>query len=117
MPDLTKFHVCTTPRLTVVKIQLARAVLAATLALTVIPSLATLADAPAAMATPYEQGPQPPQLSDEEQQAWDNQKAGRDYDKDAFKRARAKITTREKYEGERNQQKRDNNKRGGGRKR
>lgn len=46
-----------------------------------------------------------------------NKNAGRDYDKDAFKRAKDKITTREKYEGERNKQKRDNNNRKGGRNR
>jgi hypothetical protein len=78
-----------------------------------------LADPPAAATAPvWAQEPPPgPQLSDEEQEAWDNKNAGRDYDKDAFKRAKEKITTQEKYEGKRNQQKRDNNKRGGGRRR
>jgi hypothetical protein len=78
-----------------------------------------LADQPAAaLAAPFAEEPPPgPQLSADEQQAWDNKNAGRDYDKDAFKRAKDKITTREKYEGERNKQKRDNNNRKGGRKR
>jgi hypothetical protein len=72
-----------------------------------IPALAILVNEPAATATPLwaQEPPQPPQLSDEEQQAWDNKNAGRDYDKDAFKRAKTKLDTAEKYRGDRNQQK------------
>jgi hypothetical protein len=83
------------------------------------PMALVLADPPAATAAPvWAQEPPPgPQLSDEEQQALDDKNAGRKYDKDAFQRAKDKITTQEKYEGKRNQQKRDNNRRGGGRKR
>lgn len=85
---------------------LARAVLAAALPLGSVPALTILVDEPAAMATPWAQEPpQPPQLSDEEQQALDNKNAGRDYDKEAFKRAEAKQRTAEKYQGDRNKQK------------
>jgi hypothetical protein len=50
--------------------------------------------------------PQPPQLSEEEKRAVENKKAGRDYDKEAYKRAMKKQIQAEKYDKERNRQKR-----------
>jgi len=50
--------------------------------------------------------PQPPRLSEEEKRAVENKKAGRDYDKEAFKRAMKKQIQAEKYNKERNRQKR-----------
>jgi hypothetical protein len=50
--------------------------------------------------------PQPPQLSGEEKRAVEDKKAGRDYDKEAFKRATKKQIQAEKYNKERNKQKR-----------
>lgn len=99
--------------------QLARAFLAAAFIFGTIPVLAITADEPTAMAVPFAQEPSPPQLSDEEQAALDAKKAGtlKDEQKAALRSAERKQQTKEKYEGERNQQKRDNNKRGGGRKR
>jgi hypothetical protein len=86
-----------------------------------IPALTLLADEPAAMATTLyaEEPPQPPELSDEERAALDAKKAGtlEKWQEKALNRAERKQQTKEKYDGERNQQKRDNNRRGGGRKR
>jgi hypothetical protein len=104
----------------------ARALLAAVFLLGCAPALTIVTDAPAATATPLwthdaprPQEPSPPQLSDEEQKALDAKKSGtlKPSQKDALKRAERKQNTAEKYEGERNQQKRDNNNRKGGRKR
>lgn len=50
--------------------------------------------------------PQPPRLSEEERRAVENQKAGRPYDENAFKRARQKQVQAEKYNKQRNRQKR-----------
>ncbi|WP_459547322.1 hypothetical protein [Nocardia sp. X0981] len=50
--------------------------------------------------------PQPAQLSAEEQAAVDNKNAGRPYDRDAYNRAQKKIQQAEKYNGDRNKQKR-----------
>ncbi|MBV9141232.1 MAG: hypothetical protein JO115_09990 [Pseudonocardiales bacterium] len=50
--------------------------------------------------------PKPPQLSEEEKRAIENQKAGRPYDEAAFKRAKRKLIQGEKYNKERNKQKR-----------
>jgi hypothetical protein len=78
-----------------------------------------LADPPAAMAVPAlaQEPPPGPQLSDEEQEALDAKNAGtlKNEQKEALKRAEAKLRTTEKYEGKRNAQKRDNNRRRGGR--
>jgi hypothetical protein len=74
-----------------------------------IPALATLADEPAAMATPFaEEPPQPPQLSDEERQALDRKNSGQsmtEAQKDAATRAERKLDTAEKYQRDRNKQK------------
>jgi hypothetical protein len=78
----------------------------------------TILDQPTAVATPFAQEPSGPQLSGEEQQAIDDENAGRPVkDPKVLSSAKQKIQTQEKYDGERNKQKRDNNKRGGGRKR
>jgi hypothetical protein len=73
-----------------------------------IPALA-MVNTPAAMATPMwaQEPPQPPQLSDEEQRALDDEKAGtlKPEQKDALNRAKQKQQTAEKYQGKRNQQK------------
>jgi hypothetical protein len=76
-----------------------------------------LADPPAATATPWAQEPPPgPQLSGDEQQALDDEKAGRPVkDPKVLSSAKSKLQTQEKFAGERNQQKRDNNRRRGGR--
>lgn len=50
--------------------------------------------------------PKPPQLSEEEKRAIENQKAGRPYDEAASKRAKRKLIQGEKYNQERNKQKR-----------
>lgn len=50
--------------------------------------------------------PQPAQLSPEEQAAVDNKNAGRPYDVGDYNRAQKKIQQAEKYEGDRNKQKR-----------
>jgi hypothetical protein len=50
--------------------------------------------------------PQPLRLSEEEKRAVANRKAGRDYDKEAFRRAMKKQVQAEKYNKERNKQKR-----------
>ena len=50
--------------------------------------------------------PQPPQLSEEEKRAVANEETGRPYDQKAFKRARQKQIQAEKYNKERNKQKR-----------
>ena len=50
---------------------------------------------------------QPQKLSPEEQQAVENKKNGLPYDKKAYKSAEEKRKTNEKYDGERNQQKRE----------
>jgi hypothetical protein len=101
--------------------QLARAVLAATFIFGTIPTLAILVDQPAAMATPLssEEPPQPPKLTDKEQQALDDKAAGRlrSDQKGDLNSAEQKVREGEKYTGERNKQKRDNNRRGGGRRR
>jgi hypothetical protein len=82
-----------------------------------IPAFAILAEEPAATATPQwaEEPPQPPQLSDEEKAALDAKKAGKsltEAQKDAVTRAEKKQETAEKYDGTRNKQKRQNNRRG-----
>jgi hypothetical protein len=102
--------------------QLACAVLAATFIFGTIPALAILAESPSAVATPLyaKEPPQPPQLSDEEREALDAKKSGKsltEAQKDAAIRAEKKQETAEKYQGKRNQQKRDNNWRRGGRRR
>ncbi|MEU0871388.1 hypothetical protein [Nocardia brasiliensis] len=50
--------------------------------------------------------PKGAQLSAEEQAAIDNKNAGKPYDKQAYNRAMQKIKQAEKYEGDRNKQKR-----------
>lgn len=55
---------------------------------------------------PVRMAPQPPQLSEEEKQAVANEEAGRDYDRKAFNRAEQKRIQAEKYNGDRNKQKR-----------
>lgn len=75
-----------------------------------IPALAILAEEPAAVATPLyaAEPPQPPQLSDEEQEALDRKKSGQsmtEAQKDAATRAERKVDTAEKYKRERNKQK------------
>lgn len=50
--------------------------------------------------------PQPPQLSEEEKRAIENKEAGRPYDEAAYKSARKKQVQAEKYNKERNKQKR-----------
>jgi hypothetical protein len=59
------------------------------------------------MATPLyaEEPPQPPQLSDEEQAAYDAKKAGKPYDPGLADSAQRKLDTAEKYQGKRNAQK------------
>jgi hypothetical protein len=72
-----------------------------------IPALA-MVNTPAAMATPQwaQEPPQPPQLSDDERQALDDEKAGRPVkDPKVLSSAKTKQQTAEKYEGKRNQQK------------
>jgi hypothetical protein len=83
------------------------------------PMSLVLADPPAAMAAPvWAQEPPPgPQLSDEEQEAVDAKRAGKNYDPGLANSGERKLDTQEKYAGKRNAQKRDNNKRGGGRRR
>jgi hypothetical protein len=90
--------------------QLACAALAATFIFGTIPAFAILAEEPAAVATPLyaEEPPRPPELSDEEQQAYDAKKAGKPLTEDQKKaalRAEDKKKTAEKYQGKRNQQK------------
>jgi hypothetical protein len=74
-----------------------------------IPALAILAGEPVAMATTLyaEEPPQPPQLSDEERQALEDEKAGtlKPGQEKALNRAKQKQQTAEKYQGKRNQQK------------
>jgi hypothetical protein len=75
-----------------------------------IPALATLADEPAAVATTLyaQEPPQPPQLSDEEQEALDRKNSGQSMtaeQKKAAKSAEDKQKTAEKYQNERNKQK------------
>ncbi|MFC8044295.1 hypothetical protein [Nocardia sp. NPDC057353] len=53
-----------------------------------------------------QKAPKGAQLSAEEQAAIDNKAAGRPYDQAAYNRAMQKIKQAEKYEGERNKQKR-----------
>ncbi|MGH3872463.1 MAG: hypothetical protein ACRDSR_13325 [Pseudonocardiaceae bacterium] len=50
--------------------------------------------------------PQPPQLSEEEKRAIENKEAGRPYDEAAYNRAKKKQIETEKYNKERNKQKR-----------
>jgi hypothetical protein len=67
-----------------------------------------LVEQPVATATPQwaQEPPQPPQLSDDERQALDDEKAGRPVkDPKVLSSAKAKQQTAEKYEGKRNQQK------------
>ncbi|MEV6429131.1 hypothetical protein [Nocardia sp. NPDC051463] len=61
--------------------------------------------APAGIVMP-QKAPQGAQLSAEEQAAVDNKNAGRPYDQAAYNRAMQKIKQAEKYDGERNKQKR-----------
>jgi hypothetical protein len=71
-----------------------------------VPALTILADEPAAMATPYAQEPGGPELSGEEQQAIDDEKAGRPVkDPKVLSSAKSKLNTQQKFNGERNQQK------------
>ncbi|MGY1944898.1 hypothetical protein [Nocardia asiatica] len=53
------------------------------------------------------EAPSPAQLSREEQEALDNKNAGRPYDQAAYNRAMQKIKQAEKYNGDRNKQKRN----------
>ncbi|MEU2041243.1 hypothetical protein [Nocardia niwae] len=53
------------------------------------------------------EAPSPAQLSPEEQEAVDNKNAGRPYDQAAYNRAMQKIKQAEKYNGDRNKQKRN----------
>jgi Skp family chaperone for outer membrane proteins len=84
------------------------------------PASAIVADAPPAMAAQFAQEPPPgPQLSAEEQEALDAKKAGtlKKSQEKALNSAERKQQTQEKFDGDRNRQKRDNNRRGGGRRR
>jgi hypothetical protein len=72
------------------------------------PASMILIDEPVSTATSMwaQEPPQPPQLSDEERQALDDEKAGRPVkDPKVLSSAKAKQQTAEKYEGKRNQQK------------
>jgi len=97
--------------------KLTHAVILVVFILGAVPVSLILADPPAATAAPMWAQEPGPQLSDEEQRALDDKNAGRNYDKDAFKRAKGKLDTQEKFNGERNIPKRDNNNRRGGRRR
>ncbi|MFE9788924.1 hypothetical protein [Nocardia salmonicida] len=66
----------------------------------------TAAAAPVAGIGVMEKAPSGAQLSAEEQAAIDNKKAGRPYDQAAYNRAMQKIKQAEKYDGDRNKQKR-----------
>ena len=80
-----------------------------------IPTLAIVIDEPVATATPFaEEPPQPPQLSDEERQALADRDAGtlKPGQEKALNSAEKKQQTAEKYDGTRNKQKRQNNRRG-----
>jgi hypothetical protein len=74
-----------------------------------IPALAIVAEEPVAVATTlWAQEPQPPQLSDEEQEALDRKNSGQpmtEAQKKAAQRAEDKQRTAEKYQNERNKQK------------
>ncbi|MEV5649769.1 hypothetical protein AB0L57_16110 [Nocardia sp. NPDC052254] len=65
----------------------------------------TAAAAPASVVV-AQKAPKGAQLSAEEQAAIDNKNAGRPYDPAAYKRAMQKIKQAEKYNGDRNKQKR-----------
>jgi hypothetical protein len=87
---------------------LLRAAIAASFILGSVPASLILDDPPAAMAAPvWAQEPPPgPQLSGDEQQALDDEKAGRPVkDPKVLSSAKSKLNTQEKYKGERNQQK------------
>ena len=52
---------------------------------------------------------QPPKLSEKEQTAKENKKAGKPYDKGDYKSGQEKEKTTEKLSGKRNEQKRESN--------
>ena len=67
---------------------------------------AQIATAVPAGAAVSQKAPKGAQLSADEQAAIDNKQAGRPYDPVAYKRAMQKIKQAEKYDGQRNKQKR-----------
>lgn len=87
--------------------RLSNAALAGLLLLGATPTLTILGDEPVALATTLAQDPPPsPQLSAAEQEALDDEKAGRPVkDPKALSSAKSKERTSEKYQNERNRQK------------
>lgn len=87
--------------------RLASAVVLAAFILGAASASTILLDQPFATATPMwaQEPPQPPQLSDDERQALDDEKAGRPVkDPKVLSSAKAKQQTAETYKGERNAQ-------------
>jgi hypothetical protein len=68
-----------------------------------------IADIASRAATLFARRQQPPELTAEERQALENRAQGKPYDRRAFNEAQRKVRRAEKYQGERNRQKRESN--------